>query len=144
VTNNLDYSMGFMFLLVLFILTWAYDTGAYTVGIIAGRHKLIPSVSPGKTLEGTLGGLLLAVAAVLIARKYLLTFLGVWESVFLAFLASMVGQLGDLVESMIKRDVKAKDSSTAIPGHGGILDRFDSMLFNAPVIYYMLKFFILE
>ncbi len=144
VIKGMDYSDGFLFVVLVFILTWAYDTGAYAVGKIIGKHRLVPGISPGKTIEGTVGGVALALIAVLIARKYFLTFLNPWQAGFLAVLASVVGQLGDLAESLIKRDVKVKDSSMAIPGHGGILDRFDSMLFNAPVIYYLLRYFILD
>ncbi|HMA76110.1 MAG TPA: phosphatidate cytidylyltransferase [Candidatus Krumholzibacteriaceae bacterium] len=144
VSMNLDYKNGFLFVILVFILTWCYDTGAYTFGKIAGRHKLFPSVSPGKTLEGALGGVLLSCFGILVAREYILPFITIWEAVGLAVVGSVVSQLGDLVESMIKRDVNIKDSSNTIPGHGGILDRFDSMLFNAPAIYYILKYFILK
>lgn len=142
-TGNLEYSAGFDFVLLLLVLTWCYDTGAYTVGSIAGRHKMFPLISPGKTLEGIIGGIAFAIAGVMIARVYILSFLGIPESIALAFLISVTGQTGDLVESMIKRDMRKKDSSNTIPGHGGILDRFDSMLFNAPAVYYILIFFIL-
>jgi len=144
VIKGMDYSSGFLFVLLVFILTWTYDTGAYAVGKIIGKHRLVPGISPGKTIEGTVGGVALSLIAILIARKYFLSFLNLQQAVFLAVLSSMVGQLGDLAESLIKRDVRAKDSSSTIPGHGGILDRFDSMLFNAPVIYYLLRYFILD
>lgn len=139
---HIVYSEGSLYVLLVFILTWLYDTGAYCLGMIAGRHKLTPRISPGKTIEGAVGGVALTIIGILIARKYLFTFLGVLDSLLLAVIASVVGQFGDLAESMIKRNMKAKDSSSTIPGHGGILDRFDSMLFNAPVIYYLLKYFI--
>jgi phosphatidate cytidylyltransferase len=137
------YSDGFNFVVLLFLLTWCYDTGAYAVGRLAGRKKLFPAISPGKTLEGSIGGVIFAVAGIVIARSYLFPFLGMVEAVGLAVLMSITGQTGDLVESMIKRDMNRKDSSEAIPGHGGILDRFDSMLFNAPMLYYLLVFFFL-
>ncbi len=142
-TGNLEYSAGFDFVMLLLLLTWCYDTGAYTVGSIAGRHKMFPLISPGKTLEGIIGGIAFAIAGVMIARIYIFSFLGIPESIALALLISVTGQTGDLVESMIKRDMRKKDSSNTIPGHGGILDRFDSMLFNAPAVYYILIFFIL-
>jgi phosphatidate cytidylyltransferase len=141
---NLDYKSGFLFVIMVFILTWCYDTGAYTFGMIAGKHKLFPSISPGKTVEGAIGGVLLSIIGILVAREYIFSFLNIWEAVGLAIAASVFGQLGDLVESMIKRDVRIKDSSNTIPGHGGVLDRFDSILFNAPVIYYILKYFIID
>ncbi|MBU8920641.1 MAG: phosphatidate cytidylyltransferase [Bacteroidales bacterium] len=142
--KGMDYRYGYYFVIMTFALTWCYDTGAYTIGRLFGKHKLFPSISPGKTIEGALGGLVFSIAGILIVRYTLVTFLGIYEAIGLAFMASIIGQLGDLVESMLKRDVKIKDSSGAIPGHGGVLDRFDSLLFTAPMIYYFLKYFILE
>lgn len=144
VLKGMEYRYGYYFVIMIFALTWCYDTGAYTIGRLFGKHKLFPSISPGKTVEGALGGLVFSIAGILIVRQTLVTFLGIYEAIGLAFMASIIGQLGDLVESMLKRDVKIKDSSGAIPGHGGVLDRFDSLLFTAPVIYYYLKYFILE
>jgi phosphatidate cytidylyltransferase len=144
VMAGLDYPVGFTFVIIAFTLTWCCDTGAYAFGKIFGRTKLFPSVSPGKTVEGAVGGAILSIAGILTARLVLDMPLGATEAVILAVAASIIGQLGDLVESMIKRDVKIKDSSTTIPGHGGILDRFDSLLFTAPLIYYSLRYFILK
>ena len=141
---GLDYAIGFKFVIIVFTLTWCYDTGAYTFGRIFGRHKLFPSISPSKTIEGAIGGTFLSIAGILIVRGLMDTQLGIVDAVALAIAASVIGQLGDLVESMIKRDAKIKDSSTAIPGHGGILDRFDSLLFTAPLIYYALRYFVLK
>ncbi len=140
--KGLDYSLGFSFVIVTFALTWCYDTGAYFVGIYLGRHKLFPSISPGKTIEGAIGGVLGSLVGIFVARAVMAPYLTVVASVGLALGASVVGQLGDLCESMIKRDVKIKDSSRTIPGHGGVLDRFDSLLFTAPLIYYVLKYVI--
>ena len=142
--KGLDYSMGFSFVIVAFVLTWCYDTGAYFIGSWFGRHPLMPSVSPGKTLEGAVGGIALSIAGILIARAVLAPYLSIPVAVGLAFIASIVGQLGDLAESMIKRDVKIKDASATIPGHGGVLDRFDSLLFTSPLLYYFLKYVILK
>jgi phosphatidate cytidylyltransferase len=141
---GLDYSVGFTFVIIAFTITWCCDTGAYTFGKLFGRHKLLPSVSPKKTVEGAIGGTLLSIAGILVARVLFDTQLGVVEAIVLAAAASIVGQLGDLVESMIKRDAQIKDASTTIPGHGGILDRFDSLLFTAPLIYYALRYFALK
>jgi len=141
---GLDYSVGFTFVIIAFTLTWCCDTGAYTFGKIFGRTKLFPSVSPGKTVEGAVGGTILSIAGILALGLVLDLPMGTTEAVILAIAASVTGQLGDLVESMIKRDAKIKDSSTTIPGHGGILDRFDSLLFTAPLIYYSLRYFILK
>jgi phosphatidate cytidylyltransferase len=142
--KGLDYSLGFSFVMVAFALTWCYDTGAYFVGSWLGRHKLFPSISPGKTVEGAIGGVLCSLVGILAARATIAPYLTIVQAAVLAFGASVVGQLGDLSESMIKRDVKIKDSSQTIPGHGGVLDRFDSLLFTAPLIYYVLKYVIFK
>jgi phosphatidate cytidylyltransferase len=142
--KGLDYSMGYSFVMVVFIVTWFYDTGAFTFGSIWGRHHPFPTLSPGKTIEGIIGGFVFAIASILIARSLIAPYLSVLEAVGLALIASVIGQLGDLAESMIKRDVKIKDTSKTIPGHGGVLDRFDSLLFTAPVMYYIFKYFILD
>ncbi|MBN2185312.1 MAG: phosphatidate cytidylyltransferase [Candidatus Krumholzibacteriota bacterium] len=137
-----DYSVGFSYVILIFVLTWSYDTGAYTMGRLFGRHKLFPSISPSKTIEGSIGGVIFSIIGIFIARAFIALQIPWLDAVLLAVIASVVGQLGDLVESMLKRDVDIKDSSDAIPGHGGILDRFDSLLFTAPVIYYLLRYYI--
>ncbi len=142
--KGLDYSMGFSFVIVAFALTWCYDTGAYFIGSWFGRRQILPSVSPGKTIEGVLGGIVLSVIGILVVRRFLAPYLSLIQAIGLAFFASIVGQLGDLAESMIKRDVKIKDASKTIPGHGGVLDRFDSLLFTSPLLYYLLKYAILK
>jgi phosphatidate cytidylyltransferase len=123
------------------VATWGYDTGGYFVGRFFGRHKMTPQVSPKKSWEGALGGLALS----LLALYGLWAFFPVYKEIFgaqdiliLGILMSLFGQLGDLVESMIKRSLSAKDSGSFFPGHGGIFDRIDSLLFNAPVLYYFL------
>jgi phosphatidate cytidylyltransferase len=141
---NLDYRMGSSFVLLAFVLTWACDTGAYIVGSAIGKRKLLPRISEQKTREGSVGGLVFAIAAALIARATFAPYLDLWHALALGFLAGVVGQLGDLFESMIKRDVDAKDASEMIPGHGGVLDRFDSLLFTAPLIYYFIKFVVFK
>jgi phosphatidate cytidylyltransferase len=142
--KGLDYSLGFSFVIVAFALTWCYDTGAFFIGSKFGKHKIFPAISPGKTLEGALGGIAFSIAGSLIARWLVASYLTILQAIGLALISSVVGQLGDLVESMIKRDVKIKDASATIPGHGGALDRFDSLLFTAPLIYYFFKYFILD
>ncbi|MBN1885735.1 MAG: phosphatidate cytidylyltransferase [Candidatus Krumholzibacteriota bacterium] len=142
--EGLDYRLGASFVFVVFILTWCYDTGAYTVGRLIGKHRLLPSISPNKTVEGVFGGLAFAIAGILVARMFTADYLSVAQGILLAIVFSVIGQLGDLVESMIKRDAKIKDASTTIPGHGGALDRFDSLLFTAPLIYYFFRYFILD
>jgi phosphatidate cytidylyltransferase len=141
--KGLDYSLGFSFVIIVFVMTWCYDAGAYFIGSWLGRHQILPSVSPGKTLEGAIGGVLCSIIGILVARATIAPYVTSLQAVGLAVASSIVGQLGDLSESMIKRDAKIKDSSKTIPGHGGILDRFDSLLFTAPLIYYLLKYVIL-
>ena len=129
---------GTVLVLLPMLLTWASDTGAYFFGRLFGRHKLIPSVSPGKTIEGALGGLALAVVVCWAYVRWVLVpygHLGLAPAgiVIFAILVSVAAQIGDLAESLLKREAGVKDSSGIIPGHGGILDRFDSLLFVLPV-----------
>jgi phosphatidate cytidylyltransferase len=126
------------------LLTWATDVGAYAFGRLLGAHKLMPSVSPGKTMEGALGGLLLAIVIALLYIGYVLHPLAQLAmrplaTVLFAVTISIVAQVGDLAESLIKREAGIKDSSTLIPGHGGVLDRFDSLLFVLPVAALLLR-----
>ena len=127
---------------LLFMISTAKgaDTGAYTVGRLAGRHKLWPTLSPNKTVEGAVGGMVFAVVAALIVAavaRFLLRVptLGWGEAVAFGLLVGLVAQLGDLMESMIKRDCERKDASAAVPGFGGVLDVLDSLLFAGPVAY---------
>jgi phosphatidate cytidylyltransferase len=127
--------------LLLFIATAkGADTGAYILGRIAGRHKLWPELSPNKTVEGAVGGLVLAVIAALVvtavARHLLGITLWTWPiAVAYGIVVGVVAQLGDLMESMIKRDCDRKDASSTVPGFGGVLDVIDSLLFAGPVAY---------
>ena len=123
-------------LTLFFIVIFAGDTGAYYTGRTLGRRKLAPRISPGKTWEGVAGGLVGNVVATLIAHFTFFPELPLVHAVPLALVMGVLGITGDLCESMIKRGAKAKDAGALIPGHGGLLDRLDSMLFNAPVIYY--------
>jgi phosphatidate cytidylyltransferase len=118
--------------------TFAVDTAAYFVGRSIGRRKLAPTVSPGKTVEGTIGGLAGGFAAVLLANYLLGIRLEGALIVPLAALLPIAAVIGDLAESTIKRGMHVKDSSHLIPGHGGVLDRLDSLLFTFPVVYYYL------
>src|SRR5690606_21018208 len=113
----------------MFIL-WGNDTGAYLIGKFFGRHRLFERISPNKTWEGFVGGALLAVAVSLILAHYL-PVLPSWQWVGIALVVSLFGTFGDLVESMLKRSHHVKDSGAVLPGHGGLLDRFDGLLFAA-------------
>jgi len=141
-----DLPQGSWMLLWLYIATWAYDTGGYFAGRFWGRHHFAPLASPKKSVEGCIGGFILV----------LLSLLGLWKGmqawglttpfnftdlVVLSIFLSFFGQLGDLVESIIKRSLSAKDSGSLLPGHGGVFDRIDSLLFNAPILFYYLLFF---
>jgi len=143
--RSFDVPSGGLLLLLPLLVTWASDIGAYAFGRTFGRHKLIPAVSPGKTVEGALGGL---VASVIVAWAWTAwplrpaAHLGFkWPPVgIIAFgaLVSIAAQIGDLAESLIKREAGVKDASNIIPGHGGVLDRVDSLLFVLPVSYVVL------
>jgi phosphatidate cytidylyltransferase len=136
---------GALLLMLPLLATWASDIGAYAAGRTLGRHKLIPAVSPGKTVEGAIGGL---VASALVGWGYTTTvlvpaahlgfkghFVG---TIAFGLLVSAAAQIGDLAESLLKREADVKDSSRIIPGHGGILDRVDSLFFVLPVSYLLL------
>lgn len=125
------------------VITWASDIGAYFVGRSVGGRKLIPSISPGKTVSGAIGGLVASMLVSWLYARYVLVpiaSLGFtpWGALLFGFLISVAAQVGDLFESLIKREAGVKDSSRIIPGHGGILDRFDSLIFVLPVAYLLL------
>ena len=115
--------------------TFANDTGAYFTGRALGRHKLYPAISPGKTVEGAVGGLVASVGVLFAARALWLPALSVVDCLLLGVPAAVVGPIGDLVESMLKRSAGVKDSGRLFPGHGGILDRVDSILFVSAWFY---------
>ena len=119
-----------------FLVLMGSDTGAYYVGRAFGKHKLAPSISPGKTWEGVAGGLLAGLLMATIAHFWFFRELPLKVALPLAAVMTVVGMLGDLTESALKRSAGAKDAANILPGHGGLLDRLDSLLFNAPVIYY--------
>ena len=134
---------GTSLLFLPLILTWAQDTGAYAVGRTMGRRKLIPKVSPGKTVEGAIGGVIVTVLACwlyvgAVLTPYAQLALTPRGIVLFGVVISIAAQVGDLAESLLKREAGVKDSSRIIPGHGGVLDRFDSLLFVLPVAYLLL------
>ena len=124
----------------LFAAIWIIDTAAYYVGVKRGRNKLSPAISPNKTVQGFFGGFLGAVLAAGIFSVILLKEVGFVGLILPAMIIAFFGQLGDLVESVFKREMRVKDSSNLIPGHGGILDRFDSLVFAAPALYLYLLY----
>jgi len=132
---------GGSWVLLAAMTSWFGDTGAYFGGRVFGRHKLCPSVSPNKTVEGSVFGLLSSLIGGFVAYVWLLPSLGLLEIVALAFVAGAIGQLGDLSESLIKRGCGVKDSGSIIPGHGGLLDRIDSLLFASASIWIYVEWF---
>ncbi len=119
-----------------FLVIMGADAGAYYTGRALGKHNLAPAISPGKTWEGVVGGLLVALAMAALAHFWFFRELPLKLALPLAFVMTVVGILGDLTESALKRSAGAKDAAKLLPGHGGVLDRLDSLLFNAPLIYY--------
>ena len=131
---------GLWWLAVTAVTVWVMDSGAYFVGRAIGSHKLWPRISPKKTWEGFFGGVITGAIAAALMAQYLLPGVTWWQSVLLGALISVVGPLGDLSESLFKRQAGAKDSSHLIPGHGGFFDRIDSFIFVAPVVYLFIQF----
>lgn len=129
-----------LLLLAIFIFIWVNDTGAYLVGSRWGKRRLAPSISPKKSVEGSIGGLLLVLLSAVILRLLLFPELS-WLSILLiAAVVAIFGTIGDLFESSLKRQAGVKDSGKLIPGHGGILDRIDSLLLAVPAVYLLLAF----
>ena len=127
---------GIALIFFVFLVTWGADTAAYYVGSLFGTHKFAPRISPGKTIEGAFGGLIGAVMMALVAKIGFMPWLDVADCVILGLLLGSVGLVGDLFESRLKRHAGVKDSGTILPGHGGLLDRVDSLIFTSPVFYY--------
>jgi phosphatidate cytidylyltransferase len=138
----INHSVRGIWIFFLLVVTAANDTGAFYSGKLFGRHKLYETVSPHKTWEGAIGGLVFAlIAAILFIKIFRLHPVGP-TIISLIIIMSAAGQVGDLAESMLKRNFSIKDSGELLPGHGGILDRIDSILFAAPVLYIFLMFMI--
>jgi len=141
-----DFVNGKFFVWLIFLCAYGCDTGAYLVGMTMGKHKLIPSLSPKKTIEGAVGGVVIATAlcmifGVIVESKFTVEYIN--TPLFCALtglIGSILSQFGDLAASAMKRYTGIKDFGNLIPGHGGILDRFDSVLFTAPAVYYLMIF----
>ena len=138
---GISFRQGLYFLVFIFFVILFTDIAAYYFGVKFGKHKLSPVISPKKTIEGSLAGGFCAIVAGLIIGKFI--GISLYHSFVLALIVTVMAQLGDLSESLIKRDAGVKDSGNSLPGHGGFLDRADSYLFSVPVAYYYIKFFIL-
>jgi phosphatidate cytidylyltransferase len=125
---------GFKYIMMILITIWICDTFAYTFGILLGKHKLYEKVSPNKTIEGGIAGLIGAILIIIVVKIFNILPLDWFSAIIIGTTVGIFGQMGDLVESWFKRDAGVKDSSTLLPGHGGMLDRFDSLLFLSPII----------
>ncbi len=128
-------------LLFFLIVMFGSDSGAYFTGKAAGKHKLAPAISPGKTIEGLVGGIVAAAAFAALAIWLFFPELPYTVGIPLAIAMAVIGVLGDLAESAMKRGSDTKDAATILPGHGGLLDRLDSLLLNAPILYYFARFY---
>ena len=124
-----------------FLVLMGSDTGAYYTGRLLGKHKLAPGVSPGKTWEGAFGGMAASLLAAALAHYWFFPELSLAAALPLAAVMNVLGVVGDLTESALKRGANAKDAANILPGHGGLLDRLDSLLFNAPLIYYFALYY---
>jgi len=136
--RDLPGGIGLVFLLVW--VTWWGETAAYFVGRALGRRKLSPTISPGKTVEGAAAQLLVSAAVAPAGALWFAPALGPGHAAAVGAILGVVGQVGDLAESALKRTARAKDAGSLIPGHGGLLDRLDSLLFNVPALYYYAQF----
>ncbi|MCX7711840.1 MAG: phosphatidate cytidylyltransferase [Clostridia bacterium] len=137
---------GVLFIWIIFI-AWSTDTFAYFTGLMLGKHKLLPAISPKKTIEGSIGGIIGCVAATIAYGIFIRAYIGeipIYHFVIIGLLNGIISQVGDLSASAIKRFVNIKDYGKVMPGHGGVLDRFDSILFVAPVVYFYLSFIVLK
>ena len=135
-------STGVLWIFFILVLAFSGDIAAYYVGRRMGKKKLLPGVSPGKTVEGTIGLVAGSIAGALLFRQLFFPLLSVLDAVILGLVGSIVGQLGDLSESALKRAAGVKDSGVILPGHGGILDRLDCLMFITPFVYYYQVFII--
>ncbi|KXJ98637.1 MAG: CDP-diglyceride synthetase [Acidobacteria bacterium OLB17] len=136
-----DAVLSSKLLLFFFFVVFGSDAGAYFAGRALGKHKLAPAISPGKTVEGLIGGLLAAAGFAALAIVLFFHEMAYLPGIAAAIVIAALGVLGDLAESAIKRGSGAKDAASILPGHGGFLDRLDSLLFGAPVLYYFARFY---
>jgi phosphatidate cytidylyltransferase len=139
-TADTVYRWGGYTVISIFSVIWICDTAAFHAGKVMGKHLLFPRVSPKKTWEGAVFGFVFALLSSILAKVLVLPYLPFSGAIAIGVIVGVFGQLGDLVESLLKRDAGVKDSSSLIPGHGGAFDRFDSLLFVAPLVYLYLDF----
>jgi phosphatidate cytidylyltransferase len=143
-SHAITYAWGGLTIISIFASIWICDTAAYFGGLAMGKHKLFERVSPNKTWEGAVWGFAGAVLTMMAAQKLLIPYLEFHQAIIMGLIIGIFGQLGDLVESLFKRDAGVKDSSNIIPGHGGVFDRFDSLIFVSPILYLYIDFVVLS
>jgi phosphatidate cytidylyltransferase len=141
VRTGFNHALSSDLLSFFFLILMGADIGAYYVGRAIGKHKLAPTISPGKTWEGVFGGVVAALALAAVAHFWFFRELPLKWALPLAVVMTVLGILGDLTESALKRGAGAKDAAKILPGHGGMLDRLDSLLFNAPLLYYFARIY---
>ncbi|MDP2807252.1 MAG: phosphatidate cytidylyltransferase [bacterium] len=142
--RDLDDVFGFKLAALTMSLIWIGDTGAYFTGMAFGKRPLAPKISPKKSIEGLAGGALVTLAAAFLIARYWIWELSIWQALVIGLGVVIFGTLGDLFESLLKRDAGVKDSGNLLPGHGGVLDRFDSMMFALPFVYWFCRIFVLR
>ena len=138
------YRWGGYTVISILAMIWVCDSAAYYAGTAFGKHKLFPRVSPKKSWEGSIAGFIFAIITAVAAKYIALDYLPLGSAVIIGVIAGVFGQLGDLLESLLKRDAGVKDSSLMIPGHGGVFDRFDSLLLVSPLVYLYIDYILLS
>ncbi|MFA6467930.1 MAG: phosphatidate cytidylyltransferase [Bacteroidota bacterium] len=142
--HAMTYAWGGWTVISIFVSIWMCDTAAYFGGLSMGKHKLFPRVSPNKSWEGAVWGFFGAMVTMIAFHHYFLPYLQFHQALIIGGMIGIFGQTGDLIESLMKRDAGVKDSSNLIPGHGGVFDRFDSLIFVAPILYLYIDFVVLS
>lgn len=142
--RSTTYAWGGLTVIAILVSIWMCDTMAYFGGLSMGKHKLFPRVSPNKSWEGAVWGFFGAVLTMIVFQHYFLPYLKIHQAVMIGIIIGVFGQIGDLIESLLKRDAGVKDSSGLIPGHGGVFDRFDSLIFVSPILYLYIDFVVLS
>lgn len=137
-----EYDWGGLMIIAMLAGIWLCDSAAFFGGLTFGKHRLFERVSPKKSWEGAIFGFVFSVLGLVAAQYWFLNFLSLWDAVVIGVIIGTIGQMGDLVESLLKRDAGVKDSSALIPGHGGMFDRFDSLIASSPVVFIYLSFFV--
>ena len=146
VTLTRNMELGYLYIWLIFIGAWATDTFAYFTGVTIGKTKILPRVSPKKSLEGCIGGVIGCIAAMLLFGLYFKNTISVplYHFAILGLICGLISQIGDWAASAVKRAVEIKDYGNIMPGHGGVLDRLDSILFTAPVVYFYIRLFFIH